>query len=345
MQKIAIVLAAGNGARMNSTEHIYNKVCYPILGKPIVGYVLDAIKPLNFDKTVLVAGVGKDNTIAKFSEEYEIVVQEKQLGTGDAIKQVLESLPEDDSDILVIYGDVPLIQSETLEKMSHHHAKNKCDATLLTAIVTEPRGQNRVVRDDKTNEIIRVNDFKEESNGGYLTTEVEVGAYIVKAKHLHNYIPKLKKDRENGEFSLISIFEDMISDGLRVDGFILADNSEAYSINDRSQLAHASNVIRRRVNTQLMMDGVTIEDLRTAFISPDAQIEADTIISPNTTILGKCKIGKGNNIGPNTYLENVELGSHNKIVFSYITNSKIGDNQEIGPYAHIKDNKVIKGGD
>lgn len=346
MKNYSILLAAGKGTRMVSELTEFNKVCYPILGKPVLGYVFDAIKPLEFEN-IIVAGFGKEKTEELFSSVAKIVVQEEQLGTGDAVKVALKAIDDDEGDTIISYGDAPLLTSKTIKAMYHKHVKEKNDATILTSVMSESKGYNRVVRNEKTLKILKINDVKEAKNSSFQALEVDAGVYVIKTKLLKKYINELQLDH-SGELSLINIFELMINNGCVVDAYISSESIETFSINNRFHLSYAARIIKNRVNQELMLNGVSIEDPRTTYISPDVKVGSDTIIHPNTTISGKSIIGKNNEIGPNAILENVEVGDRNRIVSSHISNSVIKNHTNIGPYAivsnaTIENEKEVKG--
>ncbi|NLB49453.1 MAG: hypothetical protein GX807_01355 [Erysipelotrichia bacterium] len=190
---------------------------------------------------------------------------------------------------------------------------------------------------------MKIKEIKEAVQVDYIVTEVDAGVYIFDNKLLFKYLDRMKPDLDHGEYSLITIVEMFVNDGYKVESYIVEDRQEMFSINNRFQLAYAGKVIRKRVNQRLMFEGVSIEDPDTTYISPDVNIGKDTIICANSTILGKCEIGHSNIIGPNTYLQNVKIGNHNEIVFSYVVDATIKDNSQIGPFARIRGQSIVEG--
>ena len=164
--------------------------------------------------------------------------------------------------------------------------------------------------------------------------EVNSGIYVVDNKLLQEYLPRLSRENKKDEYYLSDIVGDMFKDGYSVDSFVLEDAEDIYNINDRIQLSYAAKVLGKRINHRLMLSGVSIEDPDTAYISPDVEIGKDTIILPNTSILGKCVIGPSNWIGPDVFMENVIMGENNRISFSKISNLNLGDNQVVGPFEY-----------
>lgn len=338
---IAIVLAAGHGTRMHAIDKSYNKVCYPILGKPIVRYVVDAIKVLNPANIIAVVGSGKDVSTSILKDDCKVVEQVEINGTLGALKCCVDELSNFDGDVIVAYGDIPLIEKQTLLEMYEKHCKTHSNLTILTSILLNPYGYNKIIRDNKTQAVLKINEEKEIDFDNYSTVEVDGGIYIFSCKDLIKHIDEVKKDI-TGELSIISLAEIFHNFKLKIETFVTSDNHEIYSINDRYHMAKASKILKKRINAKLMLSGVSIEDPKTTYISPDVEILPDTIIFPGTTIVGNCKIGHSNRLGPNTFLENVVIGNHNVITFSHISNCKIKNNTNIGPYSRLRDECVIE---
>lgn len=337
MSKNGIVLAAGKGKRMKAIDHTYNKTCYPILGKPVVEYVLDATTPLNLDKTYVIGGVGFNKLKELISSKAEVLFQEKQLGTGHAV-MVCEGLITDKSGwSIILYGDTPLLNKETIFNMVKKHEKEDADITLLTAITNDPSGYNKILRDEKTQRVLGINELKEQQNGRFEPVEIDGGVYVVNNSILFKYLKQIKPDYRN-ELSLISIVELAVNDNLKIETYITSEKQEIFSLNNRFNLSYASKIIKKRVNMNLMMSGVSIEDPDTTYISPDVCIGQDTIIHPNTSIFGKCVIGESNEIGPNSFLSNTKIGNFNNIQFAHICDCKIGNYNKIGPYTRLRGN-------
>lgn len=343
MARYGIVLGAGKGTRMNSKDNTYNKVCYPILGKPVIKYVLDVIKGLDLKKTVVVAGVGEEKTRAIVGDDAIVVTQKDIIGTGNAVLQAERVLGDFVGTTIVLYGDTPLLKPETIQNLVKKHEKQRAALTILTSVTMDGSTYNKIVRDEKTQAVLRINEKKETSFDGYSSVEIDGGVYVFDNQLLFKYLKRLHPDADHGEYSLISVVEMMVKDKLKIETFICEERQETFSINDRFQLAYAAKKIKKRVNLDLMLSGVSIEDPDTTYISPDVVIEPDVIIHPNTTISGKSHIAHTNEIGPNTYLENVKIGSNNTVIFSHIVDATIGDNNDIGPFTRMRGGCVIEG--
>ncbi|MGM9873568.1 MAG: bifunctional UDP-N-acetylglucosamine diphosphorylase/glucosamine-1-phosphate N-acetyltransferase GlmU [Bacilli bacterium] len=342
MSRYAIVMAAGKGSRMKSLDENHSKVSYPILNKPIIRYVIDAIKPLGFNKIVTVVGFGGEVSKKLAEVDTEVVWQKEQKGTGHAVMMATSELENLEGSTLVVCGDTPLITTETIQKLFDKHERNHFDMTILTSLLDNPTGYGRIVREEKTNNILAIREDKDCSDLEKYIKEINTGIYIFDNKKLFYYLKHLKTNNAQHEYYLTDVVSMFVNDKLKVGGYVLEDPEEAFGINDRFQLSYAQKVIRKRVNKALMLSGVSIEDPNSTYISIDVKIGQDTIIHPNTTIYGNKTIGTGNEIGPNSYLDNVEVGNNNKIISSHLVDTQIGDNNEIGPFTRTRGGTIIE---
>ena len=335
-----VVLSAGKGTRMCSRDENHSKVSFPILGKPLVNYVLDAAKPMQAKETFVVVGFGGEVTAKCVEKEAKVVWQKEVLGTGHAVMQVSEYLKDKEGDVLILCGDTPLLTSETLQRIYKKHVKNENHLTICTTVLSNPTGYGRVIREDKSYRVLEVRPYAEISEEENEINEINSGIYVVDNKLLQKYLPKLSRENKKNEYYLSDIVGMMQKDGYNVDSYVLEDPVDIYNINDRIQLAFAAKVVRKRVNHTLMLSGVSIEDPDTAYISPDAKIGKDTIILPNVSILGDCEIGEGSWIGPNATLIRVKAGNNVKIHYSTLADVKIADNKEVGPFEQRREEKI-----
>ena len=332
MNRYAIVLAAGKGTRMQSIDPNHSKVSYPILGKPIINYVLDAIKPLDFKKVTVVVGFGGDATKRLVEKDADVVWQKEILGTGNAVLQAEPLLKDLDGETLIIYGDTPLVSTETIATILHIHEKEKNDLTVVSAVLSDPHGYGRLIREDKSNHLLAI---REETDCGEYEldiNEVNTGICVFDNKQLFSHLKLLDNNNNRKLFYLSQLVEIFVKEKLKVGSYVAEDMVEVFGINDRTQLAYAAKTMKRRINRRLMLNGVSMEDPESTFVSPNVVIGKDTVIYPNTTIMGDSVIGFGNYIGPNTYLENVKIGNENNINSSWLKNTSIGDGEEIGPF-------------
>ena len=336
MKRYAIVLAAGKGTRMQSMDPNYSKVAYPILGKPIVNYVLDTIKYMNFDKITVVVGFGGEITKSLVEKDAEVVWQKEILGTGHAVLQTKERMKDLDGETLIIYGDTPLVSAETISTILRIHEKENNALTVVSCVLRDATGYGRLIREEKSNKLLAIREETDCSEYELDIDEANTGICVIDNKTLFKYLDKLDNNNTRKFFYLSQLVELLNNDNLPVGSFVVEDAVEVFGINDRVQLSYAAKVMRKRINNALMMKGVSMEDPATTFISPDVKIGKDTVIFANTTIMGKSVIGHGNDIGPNAILNNVTIGNFNHIICSNLENVTVGDNEVIGPFENRK---------
>ena len=331
-----LILAAGKGTRMKSE---LPKVIHPILNKPMVGYVLDAVNSLKPDKTYIVVGYKKEMIscfLGSVSANIECIFQDQQLGTGHAVSKAEPKLKSYRGDILIINGDSPAITRGELKKLVRNHQKTRSVLSLITSKVENPYGYGRIVRDSK-NKIQSIIEQRDASGEEKKIREINSGIYCVKSKFLWEALKKLRSNNEQKECYLPDIVKYAVSKNLKVMTHNVSDSNEILGVNDKSELSILENYLKSKILKKLCTTGVTVIDPKSTFISPDARIGSDSIIHPNTYIYGKTKIGKSCVIGPNVYIENSVIGRNVELRFSsYLNSCKIENNVTIGPFAHLR---------
>ena len=330
MNKYAIILAAGKGTRMQSLDPNHSKVSYPILGKPIINYVLDALKPLDFKKEVVVVGFGGEITKQLVEKECDVVWQKEILGTGHAVLQAESLLKDLDGETLIIYGDTPLVSPQTISSIMHIHEKEKNALTVVSAILPDASGYGRMIREEKSNHLLAIREETDCSEYELGISEANTGICVFDNKLLFKYLKKMDNNNTRKLFYLSQLVELMLNDNLPVGSYVVEDMVEVFGINDRIQLAYAAKIMRKRINNKLMLEGVSMEDPDSTYISPAVKIGKDTVIYPNTTISGDCELGNANEIGPNVFMENVKMGNNNRVSNTSIRNKTIRDNEKLG---------------
>ncbi|KLO20860.1 MULTISPECIES: bifunctional UDP-N-acetylglucosamine diphosphorylase/glucosamine-1-phosphate N-acetyltransferase GlmU [unclassified Marinitoga] len=327
-----LILAAGLGKRMKSK---YPKVMHKIMGKELVNWVIDTAGKLNPTKIGVVLGHKSEMIQNILPEDVEIYYQKEQLGTGHAVMSAKDFI--NDENILILYGDTPLITANTLNKLIEKHNSTDADATILTAILDNPTGYGRILKDIKGNfiDIIEEADTDETQKK---IKEINSGFVIYKGKKLIDGLAKIKPNNNQGEYYLTDVAKHLNY----VETYILEDFSEALGINNRIQLAEAEKIMKKRTLTNLMLDGVTIIDPDTTYISPDVKIGQDTVIYPMTFIYGKTEIGEECEIGPMTRIENCKIGNFVKIFRSECEEAIIENNVSVGPYSRLRTGTVLK---
>lgn len=312
MNRYAIILAAGKGSRMKSKRDDISKVSMPILGVPVVRYILDALKPLGLTKTVSVIGYGGKTSEPIVKTDSEVVWQKEQKGSGHAVMMAAPVLEGLEGETIVCCGDTPLLRSETLAKMFAYHEEMKSDLTVLSFIPENPFGYGRIVKDEQ-GRFLRIVEQKDASEEEQKIKEVNSGVYIFNNKALFESLKKITTNNAAGEYYLTDVIDIFVREDLTAYSFVVCDPKETMGINDRVQLSMAAKELQRRINKDWMLKGVSIDDPENTYISPYAEIGADTVIHPNTFVYGKSKIGENAEIGPNTYLEDAEIEDNEKV--------------------------------
>lgn len=332
MRVTAVLLAAGQGTRMKSD---LPKVLHPVAGKPMIWHALHAISQSTSEKPVVVVGHGADEVTKYLGDSASTVMQEPQLGTGHAVMQA-ESLLKGKTDLVVVcYSDMPLLRGETLKKLVETQMNNKGPISMLTVHSDDPRGFGRVIRKaDGT-----VESIVEE----YVATpeqlrvrELNVGGYCFDANWLWDALRRIPKNPRKGEYYLTDTVELATKDGLPVQATVMDDLEETIGVNTRVHLSECENAMRRRINQQHMLNGVTMIDPASAYIEAGVSIGRDTVIMPNTYLHGKTEIGEGNVIGPNTIVRDTKIGNRCKVLASSLEGALLEDDVDMGPFARLR---------
>lgn len=289
----AIVLAAGDGTRMLSK---IPKVVHALYGKPLIRHVLDAIRGAGIARIVVVLGHRPDLVRGQLGPGVETVVQRSLRGTAHAVLQALPRLRNFQGDLVVLYGDTPLITSQTVRGLvrAHHRAHAAC--TLLTAQLAEPTGYGRIVR-DQTGGIVRIVEDADASQAERAIEEINVGAYCFDAKMLHSALRTIKPST-NGEYYLTDTIAYLVKSGATLASASTRSVGEFLGINTRADLARVQTVMRSRILERFMFSGVTIVDPYTTYIDGSAAIGQDTVVYPHTVIERGVKIGRRCELGP-----------------------------------------------
>ena len=338
---ITVIMAAGKGTRMKSDK---SKLVQKIYDKELVKRVTDVAKKIGSDEVIAVVGHLREQVQEALGDTVEYAYQEELLGTGHAVMQAEEYLKGKDGKVLILYGDVPITRPETLKNLVKKSVENKEYATLLTAIYENPTGYGRIIRDVGGN----IKGIVEEKDADEMQKEIKEinsGIYVFDIKELLLALKKIKPNNAQGEYYLTDVIKIMNDKGLKTGAVIVEDNTEILGVNDRTQLELLTRVLRMRINTEHMKNGVTIEDSNCTYIYDDVEIGKDTIIHPNTTIKSGVKIGSNCEIGPNAYIrEGCEIAKNVKIgSFVEIKKTRVGEGSKIPHLSYIGDCEIGKG--
>ncbi|MFH0701976.1 MAG: bifunctional UDP-N-acetylglucosamine diphosphorylase/glucosamine-1-phosphate N-acetyltransferase GlmU [bacterium] len=341
-----IVLAAGKGTRMKSC---IPKVLHKILGKTIIERVLKQVLDTgSITEIFVVVGHQADeveNFINKFYSESICpvipILQEPQLGTGDAVFRVYDKLKLFKGTVLILCGDTPLLTSEMLAEFLDFHKKSQADLTVLSAFMESSKNYGRIIRNLSGN-IEKIVEEKDATPEEKQITEVNAGVYCLEWEKIAPAFFDLDKNNEQGEYYLTDIVQWTFEKGLKVQVYAAKNNDEIFGINSRSDLAYATYLLNSRTIKNLMENGVTVIAPENTWISPETKIGQDTIIYPGCVIEGENIIGDNCILGPHVFIEGtVKTGNNVKMFQSKISNAKISENCSVGPFANIRDNVEI----
>lgn len=337
---LAVILAAGKGTRMKST---LPKVLHKIGGKPMVQQVMNAADLAGAKRKIVVVGFGAESVETALGNQAEYVVQQEQLGTGHAVMQASEILKDFEGTVMVLCGDTPLLQGQTLAKLFAEHQAAKASATVLTACMPDPTGYGRVIRNEN-GQVLKIVEQKDATSGELAVNEVNTGIYCFERKALFEALNSINCNNMQGEYYLTDVIGILAKSQDKVWAVQVDEYQETLGINSRMQLAEAEKILRRRKLANLMDNGVTIMDIDSTFIDEEVCIGPDTVIYPFTWIEGATTIGKGCEIGPSSRIQNSSIGDNAILHFIYAHDCKIGNHVTVGPYVHLRPNTVLSDG-
>ena len=340
----AIVLAAGKGTRMKSSVP---KVLHKIFDKALLERVIDTVLNIaKLDEIFVVVGHQSEKVTEFINNTYtdklvSTLLQQPQLGTGDAVFKAYDKLADFKGTVLVLCGDTPLLTNETLQNLVQFHQNSHSDLTILSANFENPSNYGRIVRDEKQN-VKKIVEEKDATIEEQAIKEINAGVYCLEWEKIAPAFLNLKTNNAQGEYYLTDIVDWSVNMGLNTNAFVLEDNREIFGINSRSHLAEAIKILNERTLEKLMVDGVTIIDPSSTWISPETSIGQDSIVYPNCYLDGKNKIGENCILGPDLFVGgNIYVANNVKIFQSRISNASVMENSTIGPFTHIRDNAKI----
>ena len=330
----AIVLAAGKGTRMKSDR---SKVMHTIIDRSMLAYIIDALRAVSVERIVVIVGYQAESIKEAFPD-VEFALQEPQLGTGHAVMQATQ-LKDEDGDTLIINGDGPCIQPETLEKL--FQTNQDASLTLLTSVLDDGAHYGRIVRDENSHvqAIVEAKDCTEEQKQ---ICEINAGMYCFKNRDLFDNLDKLTTNNAQNEYYLTDLVKILANQGKVVKGLVVEDRDEVMGINDCVELHKAYEWMRNRINNNWMKEGVQIVDPMRTVVGKDVKIGHDVIIHPNVEILGNTEIGDFVEILPGTYLSDSKVEAHAVVDSSKVVNSCIKEGSYVGPMSYVSNNQIKK---
>lgn len=331
-----IILAAGQGTRMKST---LPKVLHPIGGRALISHVLDTAHRLQPDLVVAVVRHERERVAASILEhapDTVIVDQDDIPGTGRAVEVALQALPQDFAgSVVVLSGDVPLIDAPTLQQLIEQHREAGRQMTLLSAIFDNPTGLGRVLRDDQQR-MVGIVEEKDADADQKAITEINGGIYVFARHPLERALAEIDTNNAQAEKYLTDAAAKILASGGAVDAVATSDQWLIAGVNDRAQLSEAARELNRRIVRGHQLSGVTIQDPHTTWIDADVSLAPDTVILPGTFLHGATSIATGAVIGPDTTLVDCEVGENVHIRRSEATLAVFSAGAQIGPFSYIR---------
>ncbi len=332
----ALILAGGLGTRMKSEKP---KVLHEICGETLLKHVILNVEEANIEDIGVVVGYKADMVKEMTGEKYSYYLQEEQLGTGHAVMMAKEFLKNKKGKILVLCGDAPLINKNVINDFINYTDKNSLDLCVLTAILDDAKSYGRIVRkDERLEKIVELKDANEEQAN---IKEVNSGTYIFDVEKLLKHLDELSTNNAQKEYYITDMIEIFKNNGYKVGAFAAKESSIVEAANNRYELSKCEELLREEINKQHMIEGVTIINPKATYIDRNVKIGVDTVIYPNTIIKKGSIIGKRNEIYASR-IENSCIGDENKIDNCVISDAKVSNNNQIGPYVHLRPNADIK---
>ncbi|AHH94163.1 bifunctional UDP-N-acetylglucosamine diphosphorylase/glucosamine-1-phosphate N-acetyltransferase GlmU [Kutzneria viridogrisea] len=339
-QVSTIVLAAGEGTRMRSATP---KVLHALAGRSLVEHAVRAATGVDPDHLVVVVGHGRqavaehlDAVSGEVDRKITVAVQEEQRGTGHAVGCALAALPEVVSGTTVVtYGDVPLLDAQTLTELLAEHASTGNAVTVLTAVVPDPHGYGRVLR-DADGGVLAIVEQKDADEQQQAITEINSGVYVFDTAVLRDGLSRLTTDNAQGELYLTDVLSIARGDGRRVGALVCTDQWLVEGVNDRVQLARLGAELNRRLVEGWMRAGVTVVDPASTWLDADVALSRDVRIEPNVQLKAGTAVYEGAVVGPDTTLSNCVVGAGASVVRTHGSDSEIGEGASVGPFAYLR---------
>jgi bifunctional UDP-N-acetylglucosamine pyrophosphorylase/glucosamine-1-phosphate N-acetyltransferase len=335
-----VILAAGKGTRMKSS---LPKVLHKLAGRTLIEHVLKTAEAFQAASTVLVVGHGAEDVRRALSEHatLEYAVQSPQLGTGHALQQTAPLFRGKSGTLLLLYADVPLLSASTLERLLEHHRATAASATVLTAMLDDPYGYGRIVR-DAGGRIARITEERDASGEERTIREVNSGIYAFSLAPLFDTLASLAADNAQGEYYLTDLVAMYRQQSRTVETLLADDATELRGVNSRLDLAELTAIVRAKKRKFVMLDGVTLEDPATVYIDEDVTIGADTIIGPGVVLTGRTSVGERCRLEAGVRITDSVLGNDVTVLdHSVIRQSAIAHRASVGPFAHLRPNSDV----
>ncbi|UPK74336.1 bifunctional UDP-N-acetylglucosamine diphosphorylase/glucosamine-1-phosphate N-acetyltransferase GlmU [Nocardioidaceae bacterium SCSIO 66511] len=331
-----IVLAAGAGTRMKSAK---SKLLHEICGRTMIGHALAAAGGIDPDRVIAVTGHDREQVeahIAQIAPKVVTTVQESQNGTGHAVRCGLTAMPDPTAGTVVVtYGDVPLLDADTLRALVDDHHDSGRQVSVLTASVDDPTGYGRIVRDSH-GAVARIVEQKDASETELRIREINSGIFAFDAAYLLDALDRVGTDNAQGEVYLTDVVGIARGDGRDVGAYELDDHWQTEGVNDRLQLATLGAELNRRTLRRWMLDGVTVVDPTSTWVDVTVELERDVTLLPGVQLHGASRVATGATIGPDTTLTDVTVGERAHVVRTHGYEAQIGADTSVGPFAYLR---------
>lgn len=340
MTLAVVLLAAGHGSRMQSKKQ---KVLHGVGGKPMVEHVFEAATAVANLKPVLVVGPGEEGARRLLGERAAYVLQKERLGTGHATLAARDALRGRADQVLVAYGDMPLLRAETFRQLAERQAAQGAAIAMLTVMGDRDSSFGRVIRDesDRVAEIVEVAEahLRDDTEAILATRELNVGVYCFDAPWLWEQLLNLplREARDGPEYYVTDMVGIAVAQGRAVEAVVLEDADEGLSAGTREELAAVEKAFRRRANGKWLAAGVTLVDPDATYIDPDVTIGQDTVIWPNTYVQGSAAVGEACVLGPNTIVRDAEIGDGCHVPQAVVENVTLAAGTEVAPFTHLRE--------
>ncbi|MEU6288905.1 bifunctional UDP-N-acetylglucosamine diphosphorylase/glucosamine-1-phosphate N-acetyltransferase GlmU [Streptomyces sp. NPDC046988] len=332
-----VVLAAGEGTRMKSATP---KVLHELCGRSLVGHVLAASGELDPQNLVVVVGHAREKVTAHLAEvapDVRTAVQERQNGTGHAVRMGLEALGGAvDGTVVVVCGDTPLLTGETLKALATTHSADGNAVTVLTAEVPDATGYGRIVREEATGAVTAIVEHKDASEAQRAIREINSGVFAFDGRLLADALGKVRTDNSQGEEYLTDVLGILREAGHRVGASVAGDHREIAGINNRVQLAEARRILNDRLLTRAMLAGVTVVDPASTWVDVTVTFEQDVVVHPGTQLHGATHLAEGAEVGPNSRLTDTRVGAGARVDNTVSYSADVGPQASVGPFAYLR---------
>lgn len=342
--RCAIIMAGGKGTRMKAD---CPKVMCNVIFKPMISYVIDAVRGAGVEDICVITGY-RHNEVEDYlnsvDSSIKTALQEPQLGTGHAVMQAREFISAHmDDDIIVLNGDAPLVDADTLNKAYEYHKSNENSITLISAIVEDTNGIGHIQRDENK-KLLRIIEHKDANEEEKKINESNAGFYWFNAKDLMYALDNITNQNAQNEYYITDSLEILINAGKNAGAYVVENSEVVLGANDRKQLNGLNTIMRKNINEGHMLNGVDIPCTDGVIIGKDVKIGNSTVILPNTIIIGNSVIGDGCTIGPNTYIDNSEIGNNVQLDNCKILDSTVEDDVDAGPFVKVRAGSVLEKG-